>query len=139
MDKQIDYDLEGLRKIQNGVNALANVVRSTLGPGGTNVIIEKQSFNIVTKDGVTVAREVNLADPVENVGAQIVKEAATKTVQTVGDGTTTATVLAQAIFNAGLKNIGAGAARMDLKLGIDMAVKAVVEELKNLAQPVEDG
>jgi len=139
MNKKIDYDLEGLRKIQAGVNTLADVVRSTLGPGGTNVIIEKQSFSIVTKDGVTVAREVNLEDPVENIGAQIVKEAATRTVQGAGDGTTTATVLAQAIFNAGLKNIGAGAARMDLKRGIDLAVKTVVTELRKMAKPVEDG
>lgn len=139
MSKQITFDLEALQKIQAGVNRLANTVKLTLGPGGNHVIIEKSSHHQITKDGVTIAREVALEDPIENVGAHIVKEAANKTVEGCGDGTTTSTVLAQAIFNEGLKNIVAGAARMDLKKGIDAAVKVVVEELRKLSVPVTDG
>jgi chaperonin GroEL len=139
MSKQIHYDVEGLNKIKSGIDQLANVVKLTLGPGGNNVIIEKQAFHQVTKDGVTIAREISLEDPIENIGAQIIKEAANKTVSKCGDGTTTATVLAQAIFTAGLRNIAAGAARMDLKRGIDIAVKAIVAEIKKLAVPVTEG
>lgn len=139
MSKQITLDEEALRKIQNGINKLASTVALTLGPGGNNVIIERQSSHHITRDGVTIAREISLEDPIENIGAHILKEAANKTVEFVGDGTSTSTVLAQAIFNEGFKNIAAGAARMDLKRGIDLAVKKVVEEIKNLAVPVEDG
>lgn len=139
MSKQITFDEEALRKIQSGINQLADTVRVTLGPGGNCVVIEKQSHHQITKDGVTIAREISLEDPIENIGAHIIKEAAQKTVEGCGDGTTTSTVLAQAIFNAGFKNITAGAARMDLKRGIDIAVKAVVAEIKKISIPVADG
>lgn len=139
MSKQIDYDVEALKKIQQGVNQLANVVKSTMGPGGTNVILEKQSYHHISKDGFSVAREISLPDPVENIGAHILKEASDKTVQGAGDGTTGSIVLAQAIFNAGFKNIVAGAGRMDLKRGIDLAIKTVIPEIKRIATPVADG
>jgi chaperonin GroEL len=139
MSKQITFDEEALRKIQIGINKLADTVKLTLGPGGNCVVIEKQSYHQITKDGVTIAREISLEDPIENVGAHIIKEAAQKTVEGCGDGTTTSTVLAQAIFNAGLKNITAGAARMDLKRGIDLAVKTVVEQIAKLSVPVANG
>jgi len=130
MAKQIFFDIEGRNKMKKGVDTLANAVKVTLGPKGRNVVIEKKfGAPAVTKDGVTVAKEIELEDPIENMGAQMVKEVASKTADQAGDGTTTATVLAQAIISEGLKMVAAGANPMDLKRGIDKAVKAVVENL----------
>tara|TARA_B100001115_G_scaffold184685_1_gene188223 strand:- start:195 stop:1838 length:1644 start_codon:yes stop_codon:yes gene_type:complete len=139
MAKEIKFNLQARDGLKRGVDALANAVKVTLGPKGRNVIIEK-SFGAphVTKDGVTVAKEIELEDKVENIGAQMVKEVASKTADVAGDGTTTATVLAQAIFNQGLKNVTAGAAPMDLKRGIDKAVTAVIENLRTQSQAVGD-
>ncbi|RRQ46184.1 chaperonin GroEL [Chryseobacterium sp. SC28] len=139
MAKEIKYDIESRDALKRGVDALANAVKVTLGPKGRNVVIEK-SFGAphVTKDGVTVAKEIELEDRVENMGAQMVKEVASKTNDIAGDGTTTATVLAQAIVREGLKNVAAGANPMDLKRGIDKAVLAVVENLKSQSQSVGD-
>lgn len=137
MAKEILFDVEAREKLKAGVDALANAVKVTLGPKGRNVVIEKKfGAPHVTKDGVTVAKEIELKDPVANMGAQMVKEVASKTADIAGDGTTTATVLAQAIITAGLKNVAAGANPMDLKRGIDKAVKVVVGELKKLSQEV---
>ena len=137
--KLVHYDAEARDALKKGVDKLANAVKVTLGPRGRNVVIEK-SFGAptITKDGVTVAREIELSDKVENMGAQMVREVASKTNDIAGDGTTTATVLAQSIIQTGLKNVTAGANPMDLKLGIDQAVKAVVEELRNQSKPVGD-
>src|SRR5512134_1766600 len=136
MAKIITYSGDARSAILRGVNQLADAVKVTLGPKGRNVVIEKKfGAPTVTKDGVTVAKEIELPDPVENMGAQMVKEVATKTSDLAGDGTTTATVLAQAIFREGLKNVTAGANPMELKRGIDKAVEAVVEELKKLSTP----
>ncbi len=137
MAKEIKFDIESRDALKRGVDALANAVKVTLGPKGRNVVIEK-SFGAphVTKDGVSVAKEIELEDKVENMGAQMVKEVASKTNDIAGDGTTTATVLAQAIVREGLKNVAAGANPMDLKRGIDKAVKAVVENLKSQSQEV---
>src|SRR5258705_11640891 len=130
MAKEITFNLEARDALKKGVDALANAVKVTLGPKGRNVIIDKKFGSpVITKDGVTVAKEIELQNPVENMGAQMVKEVASKTSDVAGDGTTTATVLAQAIVTAGLKNVAAGANPMDLKRGIDKAVKAVVESL----------
>lgn len=129
-ENKIKNNESALQAIQVGVNILADTVGKTLGPRGRNVVIRKKGFNTITKDGVTAAMHVNLTDPYENAGAQMVKEVALKTNQIAGDGTTTATVLAQAIVNAGLKNITAGANPMDLKRGIDLAVGKVVLHLK---------
>ncbi len=139
MAKEIKFNLEARDGLKNGVDALANAVKVTLGPKGRNVIIEK-SFGAphVTKDGVTVAKEIELEDKIENIGAQMVKEVASKTADVAGDGTTTATVLAQAIFNQGLKNVAAGAAPMDLKRGVDKAVQAIIENLRSQSQEVGD-
>lgn len=139
MAKDIKFDIEARDGLKRGVDALANAVKVTLGPKGRNVTISK-SFGgpTVTKDGVTVAKEVELKDALENMGAQMVKEVASKTADQAGDGTTTATVLAQAIVTAGLKNVAAGANPMDLKRGIDKAVLAVVENLKSQSQKVGD-
>lgn len=134
--KQITYDQEASQKIKDGIDKLANAVKSTLGPGGSNVILDLGQTAHITKDGVTVANFISLEDPIENLGAQVVKEAAIRTANLAGDGTTTATVLAQAIFSQGIKNVVAGANRIDLKRGIDMATKAIVSELKNLSRPV---
>jgi chaperonin GroEL len=135
--KQISYSTESRDKLKAGVDALANAVKVTLGPKGRNVIIEKKfGAPHITKDGVTVAKEVELEDPFENMGAQLVKDVASKTNDVAGDGTTTATVLAQAIIGPGLKSITAGANPMDLKRGIDKAVHAVVAELKNISEKV---
>ena len=135
--KQITYDQEASNKIKAGVDKLANAVKTTLGPGGANVIIEENTRNAhITKDGVTVARSISLEDPIENLGAQIVKEAASRTATMAGDGTTTATVLAQAILTQGIKYVAAGANRIDIKRGIDMATKAIMAEIKNLSIPV---
>jgi chaperonin GroEL len=139
MAKQIVFDLEARDQIKKGVDALANAVKVTLGPKGRNVVIDKKfGAPQVTKDGVTVAKEIELSDPIQNMGAQMVKEVASKTGDIAGDGTTTATVLAQAIVGTGLKNVAAGANPMDLKRGIDKAVAAIVAELKNLKQDVGD-
>jgi chaperonin GroEL len=130
MAKNIIFDTQSRDALKKGVDALANAVKVTLGPKGRNVIISK-SFGgpTVTKDGVSVAKEIDLEDPLEDMGAQMVKEVASKTNDLAGDGTTTATVLAQAIVKEGLKNVAAGANPMDLKRGIDKAVEAIVEEL----------
>ncbi len=139
MAKEIKFDVESRDALKRGVDALANAVKVTLGPKGRNVVLEK-SFGAphVTKDGVSVAKEIELADPIENLGAQMVKEVASKTNDVAGDGTTTATVLAQAIVREGLKNVAAGANPMDLKRGIDKAVTAVVANLKKQSQEVGD-
>lgn len=139
MAKEIKFNTEAREELKKGVDVLANAVKVTLGPKGRNVIIDKKfGAPHITKDGVTVAREVELEEPMQNMGAQLVKEVASKTGDDAGDGTTTATVLAQAIVNVGLKNVTAGANPMDLKRGIDKAVAAVVEGIKNMAQPVGD-
>ena len=137
MAKEIKFDVDVRSKMKTGADALANAVKVTLGPKGRNVVIEKKfGAPQVTKDGVTVAKEVELEDRFENIGAQMVKEVASKTNEQAGDGTTTATVLAQAIINVGIKNVTAGANPMDLKRGIDKAVDAVVANLKNQSQEV---
>jgi len=138
MAKQIVFDTEARAKLKKGVDALANAVKVTLGPKGRNVIIDKKyGAPSITKDGVTVAKEIDLEDPIENMGAQMVKEVASKTADVAGDGTTTATVLAQAIVTAGLKHVTAGANPMDLKRGIDKAVISVVKSLKDQAKKVD--
>jgi len=132
--KELIFNSEARSRLKKGIDALAEAVKVTLGPKGRNVVIDKKFGSpTITKDGVTVAKEVELADPVENMGAQMVKEVATKTSDLAGDGTTTATVLAQAIFREGLKNVTAGANPMELKRGIERAVETVVEELKKLS------
>ncbi len=137
MAKEINFDVEARDKLKAGVDALANAVKVTLGPKGRNVVIGKKfGAPHVTKDGVSVAKEIELKDPIENMGAQMVKEVASKTADIAGDGTTTATVLAQAIINAGLKNVAAGANPMDLKRGIDKAVESIVAELRNISKEV---
>lgn len=137
MSKQIEFNSDARAKLKAGVDALANAVKTTLGPKGRNVVIGKKfGAPHITKDGVTVAKEIELKDPVENMGAQMVKEVASKTADIAGDGTTTATVLAQALVTAGLKNVTAGANPIDLKRGIDKAVGHVVRELKNISQEV---
>src|ERR671925_991290 len=134
--KELLFNTDARAKLKRGVDHLAEAVKVTLGPKGRNVVIDKKFGSpTVTKDGVTVAKEVELADPVENMGAQMVKEVATKTSDLAGDGTTTATVLAQSIFREGLKNVTAGANPMELKRGIDRAVDEVVEQLKALSVP----
>lgn len=136
--KLVEYGSEGRNKLRVGVDKLANAVKVTLGPKGRNVLIEKKfGAPTVTKDGVTVAKEIELEDAVENMGAQMVREVASKTSDVAGDGTTTATVLAQAIYREGLKNVTAGANPMDLKRGIDIAVTKVVENLKSMSKEVE--
>jgi chaperonin GroEL len=134
--KELLFNTEARTKLKRGIDALAEAVKVTLGPKGRNVVIDKKFGSpTVTKDGVTVAKEIELSDPIENMGAQMVKEVATKTSDLAGDGTTTATVLAQAIFREGLKNVTAGANPMELKRGIDRAVEAVVEQLKSISAP----
>src|SRR5687768_1307694 len=138
MAKQITYGDESRQAILRGVNKLADAVKLTLGPKGRNVVIEKKFGSpTITKDGVTVAKEIELSNPLENMGAQMVREVASKTSDVAGDGTTTATVLAQAIYREGSKNVTAGANPMELKRGIDLAVKAAVEAIDKLAKPVE--
>src|SRR3954471_14471810 len=137
MAKEITFDTTARDKIKKGVDKLANAVKVTLGPKGRNVILDKKfGAPTVTKDGVSVAKEIELKDPIENMGAQLVKEVASKTADSAGDGTTTATVLTQAIYNAGIKNVAAGANPMDLKRGIDKAVLAVVENLKKQSKKI---
>lgn len=139
MAKDISFNSDARGKLKSGIDALANAVKVTLGPKGRNVVIQK-SFGAptVTKDGVTVAKEIELEDPVENMGAQMVKEVASKTADIAGDGTTTATVLAQAMVTTGMKNVTAGANPMDLKRGIDKAIKAVITELEGQTEVVGD-
>ncbi|MFT5601513.1 MAG: chaperonin GroEL [Flavobacteriales bacterium] len=137
MAKEIVFDIDARDRMKKGVDALANAVKATLGPKGRNVVIDKKfGAPHVTKDGVTVAKEIDLKDPVENMGAQMVKEVASQTADAAGDGTTTATVLAQAIITGGMKNVAAGANPMDIKRGIDKAVKVIVDELKKMSQEV---
>ncbi|HMK03142.1 MAG TPA: chaperonin GroEL [Ferruginibacter sp.] len=137
MSKMIFFDIEARNKMKKGVDTMADAVKVTLGPKGRNVVIERKfGAPMVTKDGVTVAKEIELEDPIENMGAQMVKEVASKTADVAGDGTTTATVLAQAIISEGLKNVAAGANPMDLKRGIDKAVTAIVDNLKKQSQTV---
>ena len=139
MAKEIKFGIKAREELKKGVDALADAVKVTLGPKGRNVIIEKKfGAPHITKDGVSVAREVELEDPFQNMGAQLVKEVASKTGDDAGDGTTTATVLAQSIINVGLKNVTAGANPMDLKRGIDKAVAKVVETIRTMAEPVGD-
>src|SRR2546425_303882 len=134
--KYLEFSVEARARLKRGVDKLADAVKVTLGPKGRNVVIDKKFGNpTVTKDGVTVAKEIELEDEVENMGAQMVKEVATKTSDLAGDGTTTATVLAQAIFREGLKSVTAGSNPMALKRGIDKAVETVVEELKKISVP----
>lgn len=139
MAKEISFDMDARAKLKSGVDALANAVKVTLGPKGRNVVIQK-SFGApaITKDGVTVAKEIELEDPIENMGAQMVKEVASKTSDAAGDGTTTATVLAQAMIHAGMKNVTAGANPMDLKRGIDKAVKNVIDHLAGQSEVIGD-
>jgi chaperonin GroEL len=137
MAKQLFFDIEARNKMKKGVDILANAVKVTLGPKGRNVVLEKKfGAPAITKDGVTVAKEIELEDPIENMGAQMVKEVASKTADIAGDGTTTATVLAQSIIGEGLKNVAAGANPMDLKRGIDKAVAKVVDNLKAQSQTI---
>jgi chaperonin GroEL len=134
--KELLFSIDARTRLKSGVDALAEAVKVTLGPKGRNVVIDKKFGSpTITKDGVTVAKEIELSDPIANMGAQMVKEVATKTSDLAGDGTTTATVLAQAIFREGLKNVTAGANPMELKRGIDKAVEAIVEQLKTLSVP----
>ena len=139
MAKEIKFNTEARNLMKEGADALANAVKVTLGPKGRNVVIDKKfGAPQVTKDGVTVAKEIELEDHFQNMGAQMVREVASKTNDQAGDGTTTATVLAQSIINVGLKNVAAGANPMDLKRGIDKAVAAVVEDLKKQSKAVGD-
>src|SRR5213593_2842623 len=135
--KQIVHGEQSRQAILRGVNKLADVVKVTLGPKGRNVVLDKKYGSpLITKDGVTVAKEIDLKDPGENMGAQMVREVASKTSDVAGDGTTTATVLAQCIFREGIKNVTAGANPMALKRGIEKAIEAAVEEVKKLSKPV---
>ena len=139
MAKEIYFNTESRENLRKGVDILANAVKVTLGPKGRNVILDKKfGAPTVTKDGVSVAKEIDLKEPVENMGAQLVKEVASKTADDAGDGTTTATVLAQAIFNTGIKNVAAGANPMDLKRGIDKAVQVVVKNLQSQSKDIKD-
>jgi chaperonin GroEL len=139
MGKQLQFDEHARRSMERGVNILADTVKVTLGPKGRNVVISRNfGAPLITNDGVTIAKEIELSDPVENMGAQLVKEVATKTNDVAGDGTTTATVLAQAMVKEGLRNLAAGAQPMDLKLGIEAAVAAVSARLRENATVVSD-
>ncbi|MGB9846213.1 MAG: TCP-1/cpn60 chaperonin family protein, partial [Desulfotomaculales bacterium] len=136
--KEIIFREEARRALERGVNSLADAVRVTLGPKGRNVVLEKKFGSpMITNDGVTIAREIELADPLENMGAQLVKEVATKTNDVAGDGTTTAALLAQAIVREGMKNVAAGANPMIIKRGIEKAVEKAVEAIKGVAKQVE--
>src|SRR5205807_7634537 len=139
MPKQLKFDEEARASLLRGVNVMAEAVKATLGPKGRNVVIDKKYGSpTITKDGVTVAKEVQLKEATENMGAQMIKEVASKTSDAAGDGTTTATVLAQAIFREGLKNVTAGANPMGLKRGIEQAVEAVVGDLKKMSKATKD-
>src|SRR6202171_5122925 len=137
--KNIKFKEEARQKILKGVRTLSDAVKVTLGPKGRNVVIDK-SYGTphITKDGVTVAKEIELEDKFENMGAQMVKEVANKTADKAGDGTTTATVLAEAIYSEGLRNVAAGANPMEIKKGIELAVKEIISELNKLSKPVQD-
>ena len=139
MAKDVRFGEDARSRMVNGINTLANAVKVTLGPKGRNVVLEK-SFGAptVTKDGVSVAKEIELEDKFENMGAQLVKEVSARTSDTAGDGTTTATVLAQAIVREGMKVVSSGMNPMDVKRGIDLAVAAAVTELRNISKPCED-
>jgi chaperonin GroEL len=138
MAKDIVYREDARAAVLRGVNALADAVKVTLGPRGRNVILDKKFGSpVITKDGVTVAKEIDLKDPMENLGARMVREVASKTSDVAGDGTTTATVLAQALLREGMKNVTAGSNPMALKLGIEKAVGIVVEEIQKLSKPVK--
>jgi len=137
--KQLAFDAKGRQALLNGVAKLSAAVKVTLGPKGRNVVLDKKFGSpTITKDGVTVAKEIELEDPFENMGAQMVREVASKTSDVAGDGTTTATILAEVIFREGLKNVTAGANPMSLKRGIDRAVEAIVAELSKMSVSVED-
>lgn len=139
MAKDITFGAEAREKIKNGVDTMANAVKVTLGPKGRNVVIDKKFGSAtITKDGISVAKEVSLKDPMENVGAQLIKEVASKTADVAGDGTTTATVLAQAMFSVGIKNVAAGANPMDLKRGMDKAIEVVVDKLKQNSKQISN-
>lgn len=139
MAKNIIFDAEAREKLKRGIDTMANAVKVTLGPKGRNVILDKKfGAPSVTKDGVSVAKEISLKDPVENMGAQLVKEVASKTADSAGDGTTTATLLAQSIFTHGIKNVAAGANPMDIKRGIDKGVTAVVKKLQEISKKIND-
>src|SRR5690242_12916966 len=139
MAKIIKFDEDARRALEAGVNRLADTVKVTLGPKGRNVVLDKKfGAPTITNDGVSIAREVELEDPFENMGAQLVKEVATKTNDVAGDGTTTATVLAQALIREGMRNVAAGANPLGLKRGIEKAVAAAVEAIKGQAKDVED-
>ena len=136
--KMLAFDTEARKALERGVNAVASAVKVTLGPKGRNVVLDRKFGSpVITKDGVTVAKEIELKDPYENMGAQLCREVASKTNDVAGDGTTTATVLAQAIVAEGLKNVAAGANPVFIKKGIDKAVAAVVEEIKKQSTPIE--
>src|SRR5881296_3521962 len=138
MPKQIAFDVAAREELRRGVDKLANAVKVTIGPRGRNVVLDKKfGAPTITNDGVTIAKEIELEDPFENMGAQLLKEAATKTNDVAGDGTTTATVLAQAIVSEGFRNVAAGANPLQLKRGIERGVEAVVAELKAMSQPVQ--
>jgi chaperonin GroEL len=136
--KDVKFGDSARSKMIAGVNVLADAVKVTLGPKGRNVVIDRSLVHRITKDGVTVAKEISLKDKFENMGAQLVREVSSKTNDIAGDGTTTATVLAQAILNEGIKSVTAGMNPMDLKRGIDLAVKALVAEIKATAKPASD-
>src|SRR6516165_8752827 len=137
MAKQLVFDEQARRSLKKGIDVLAGAVKTTLGPKGRNVALDKKfGAPTVTHDGVTVAKEISLEDPFENMGAQLLKEAATKTNDVAGDGTTTATVLAQAVVNEGLRNLAAGANPMQLRSGIEKGVDAIVEHIRKSAVPV---
>ena len=139
MAKQLKYNEEARRAILSGVEQLARAVKVTLGPKGRNVVLDKKfGAPTITKDGVTVAKEIELKDPYENMGAEMVKEVASKTSDVAGDGTTTATLLTEAVYREGLKNVTAGANPMALKRGIEKAVEKAVEHLKVLSKPIKD-
>ena len=139
MAKQLKYGEEARRSLETGMNALADTVKITLGPKGRNVVLDKKyGAPLITNDGVTIAKEIELEDPFENMGAQLVKEVATKTNDVAGDGTTTATLLAQAIIHEGMKNVAAGANPMGIKRGIEAAVAEAVAGLKEISKPVEN-
>src|SRR5512142_1131744 len=136
--KELLFDEEARRALERGANAVADAVKVTLGPKGRNVVLDKKwGAPTITKDGVTVAKEIELEDPYENMGAQLVREVASKTNDVAGDGTTTATVLAEAILEEGMKNVAAGANPMLVKRGIDRAVDSIVAEIKRIAKPVD--
>ena len=139
MAKQLTFDQEARAALLRGVNIMAEAVKATLGPKGRNVVIDKKYGSpTITKDGVTVAKEIQLKEATENMGAQMIKEVASKTSDAAGDGTTTATVLAQAIFREGLKNVTAGANPMGLKRGIEQAVETIVADLKKMSKATKD-